>query len=90
MLFLVDSYKTKPDTNGNPREIIRVLCVENDEVTNILWYEVGHRVIPTSKEVLHNTYGVNMHDGDSVQHVQKHKLEPKTWESLKKSTTLMM
>jgi hypothetical protein len=82
MLFLVDSYVTEQDHNGNPRKLIRVACVRHDEMTNILWLDASYKGIPKTPKQLSEQYDFFVHDDDVVNHVQNYELKPETWNSL--------
>jgi len=82
MLFLVDSYVTEQDHNGNPRKLIRVMCIRGSKMVNILWFDASYRGIPSNCDKLSESYDVVTVDGDKLEHLQKHEVKPETWNSL--------
>lgn len=82
MFFLVDSYVTEQDHNGNPRKLIRVMCIRQGKMVNILWFDASYRGIPSSCKQLSESYDVATVDTDALEHVQNHKVKPETWNSL--------
>jgi len=82
MLFLMDSYETGSDANGNPRILLRVICMKDNEVTNILWEDASYKGIPKNVSTLCEVYDIEYYPGDTLHHVQNHQVDPETWNSL--------
>jgi hypothetical protein len=83
MLYLVNSFTTTPDVNGNSRVIFEVTCVENDQVTNVLWHKVDYYVVPRNAKEL-NEY-MDVHEDDNVTYVGSYHLTEQEYESKLKS-----
>lgn len=93
MLYLMDTYETEPDENGNSRKLVRLLVMDTflgfsdnpehkPKVQNILWLDAGLRGIPRSIDHLKDVYNMNVSEDDRLEHVQDHELEPENWDNL--------
>lgn len=83
MLYLMDTYVTEPDVNGNSRELIRLILVDNSSnVRNILWRDASLKGVPQTTKQLKERYDISAYQTDRLEHVQNHQLEPETWNDL--------